>query len=369
MRSFASSTRPPPSTPPPRATFGLSLRIYLVTLLPFIVTGLIIGVVDLSSDGPPQPGLHYLLMPLGLLLFFVAVAATLFARSLAKPIARLGEAAASFGAGDLEARTGLDRKDELGDLARVFDEMADRVTYLMRAQKKLLANVSHELSTPLARIRVALDIVDLQAAGSSEPELRSIAEDLAELEQLVANILMTARLDLEAGRAGLASLPLNLEQAEARPIVDAAVTRFRRKSPTRRIEANIEQSLPAVTADRMLLRRVIDNLLDNARKYSDAETVVTLRVGRDEQSLSVEVEDQGIGISQADLDRIFTPFFRTDESRNRATGGVGLGLSLSRQIVEAHGGWMTIESEEDQGTLVRFLIPGAGVDDPKTATG
>jgi signal transduction histidine kinase len=367
--SVSSASKPPPAAPPRRAAFPLTLRIYLVTLLPFVITGLVVGAVDLSTGVPPRPSLHFLLMPLGLLLLLVAIALTFFARSLAKPISRLTQTAAAFGAGDLGARTGLQRKDELGELAAVFDEMADRIAVLMRAQKKLLANVSHELRTPLARIRVALDIVDAQADEGSRPELRSIAEDLQELEQLVANILITARLDLEAGDAGLASLALNVEPVESRSIVEAAVARFGDKSPSRRLEVEIETPLPLIDADRVLLRRVIDNLLDNARKYSAKQSLITLRATGTEEALSVAVEDHGIGISQADLDRLFTPFFRTDDSRARTTGGVGLGLSLSRQIVEAHGGTIAIDSEVGRGTVVRFTIPAnrfatATADDP-----
>ena len=335
------------------ARHGLALRIYLVTLLPVVAVSLIIGALDVLAVGG-----RWRLLPLGLLLVFFVTAAILFARSLARPIARLAEAAGALGAGRLDARVGLDRSDELGQLGHAFDEMAERMEQLMRAHKELLANVSHELRTPMARIRVALDIVDLDEAGASSPELKRIATDLKELEQLVNDILMTARLELQAGQAGEASLPMRREPTESRTILDAAVARFRELHPARGLEVAMDEPLPVVVADRVLLRRVVDNLLDNARKYSEATSVVTLRATGG-AALVVAVVDQGIGMGPADLEKGFAPFFRSDQSRARQTGGVGLGLTLSRRIVEAHGGTITIESERGRGTTVRFTVPAA----------
>ncbi len=303
---------------------------------------------------------RYLLLPIGLILFFLTITAVYFARSLAKPIAHLRDTAAAFGAGDLEARAGLDRKDELGALSRRFDEMADRITKLLQSQKQLLANVSHELRTPLARIRVALDIADLdEDEDQADSPLAGIAEDLTELERLVSDIMATARLDLEAGRASKASFPIHLEQVPAASVLEAAVASFRQQRPPRQLEVCLDDDLPMINADPVLLRRVVDNLLSNARKYSEDDSVVTLSASRDKGSLLVEVVDRGMGIDRDDLEKIFTPFFRVDESRTRATGGVGLGLSLARQIVESHRGTMTIESEKDSGTSVRFTIPAS----------
>ena len=348
--------------PRPRS-FRLALRIYLAALLPLAAVSLIIGVLDIFAIGPPlptppaQPGPGMLLFPVGLALFFLSIVSVLFARSLVKPITHLASTAAAFGAGDLDARANLQRTDELGDLSRQFDEMADRITHLMRLQKELLANVSHELRTPLARIRVVLDILDLEAFRDKAPEVLGITDDLKELEQLVGNIMMTARLDLEAGRAGQASLPLHLEQTDPQKTLNAAITRFRQKFPSRKLEVALEPSLPHIVADAMMVRRVINNLLDNARKYSGEMSVVTLRASGDDENLRVEVVDQGIGIAPDDIERVFRPFFRTDQSRARATGGVGLGLALSRHIVEAHEGTISIESKEGRGTTVSFSIP------------
>ena len=119
----------------------------------------------------------------------------------------------------------------------------------------------------------------------------------------------------------------------------------------------MEGALPVVSADRALLRRVLDNLIDNARKYSDEGQLITVRARAAEDGLEVEVRDRGIGVEPADLPRLFTPFFRTDRSRARGSGGVGLGLTLARRIVEAHGGTIAFESQIGIGSTVRIRLP------------
>jgi two-component system, OmpR family, sensor kinase len=121
----------------------------------------------------------------------------------------------------------------------------------------------------------------------------------------------------------------------------------------------VQEPLPALDADPALLRRVLDNLLDNARKYSDDGAPVTLTARARAGDLDVEVRDRGIGMEAADVARLFTPFFRTDASRARGTGGVGLGLALARRVVEAHGGRISAESAPGAGTRIRFSVPAA----------
>jgi signal transduction histidine kinase len=146
---------------------------------------------------------------------------------------------------------------------------------------------------------------------------------------------------------------------EAREIVERAAERFRAAAPDRPLEVEAAPDLPGLDADPALLRRALDNLLDNARKYADGPAPVRLLARRVDGGLEVEVRDQGVGIDPADLPRIFTPFFRSDRSRARGTGGVGLGLALARRIVEAHGGSISVESAPGRGTAVRLRIPGA----------
>ena len=168
------------------------------------------------------------------------------------------------------------RRDELGQVAEAFDEMAERITHLLRSQKELLANVSHELRTPLSRIRVALDLANEGDATLARESLADIAEDLNELERLVQDVLTAARLDLATGQTPGATPPLRLERVEAQTLVDKAAARFRSARPEHRLEVHVDGTLPVLEADPVLLRRALDNLLDNAGKYSEPHTTVRL---------------------------------------------------------------------------------------------
>ncbi|MFY0528624.1 sensor histidine kinase [Archangium gephyra] len=143
-------------------------------------------------------------------------------------------------------------------------------------------------------------------------------------------------------------------------MLDKAAARFRSTHPAHRLEVHVDAgTMPVLEADPVLLRRALDNLLDNAGKYSEPQSTVRLLARPLEHGLQVEVRDEGIGIEAKDLPHLFTPFFRSDRSRARKTGGVGLGLALARRIVVAHGGTLTLESQPDQGTTVRVTLPSA----------
>lgn len=290
---------------------------------------------------------------IGLTLLVVALVSWLLLRTVVKPLRRLGDAATAFGAGDLDARTNIVRADEFGDVAAAFDTMAQRIADLVRGERELIANISHELRTPLARIRVALDLAT--ESGSQEAvqaSLADVVEDLDELEQLVADVLDSARPLLEsAGAPGTPTLHVTALDAEVN--LRASVERFSRLYPDRSLDARLI-SVP-IRGDKVLLRRMVDNLLDNAQKFSDGPVALTMRF--DENALLVVIEDRGIGIASGDLERVFRPFFRTDKSRARKTGGTGLGLGLARRIAEAHGGTLTLDSTLGEGTRVYVRLP------------
>lgn len=302
---------------------------------------------------PRDPGLW----ALGIALIATAAGSVLLARSFARPLSQLSAAARRFGAGDLSARSGLARRDEFGELSRSFDEMAEQVTQLVRSRQELLANVSHELRTPLARIRVALDLAADGDAEMAREALAEIAEDWGELERLVQDVLQSAKLDLAADRTRVAETPLRIEPIATSSLLERAAERFRAQQPDRTLALSLDESLPQLWGDFVLLRRVLDNLLDNAQKYSAAHSLVSLRARRVGDRLEISVEDRGIGINAEDLPHVATPFFRVDRSRTRRTGGLGLGLSLARKIVEAHGGTLEIESAAGTGTTVRVVLP------------
>jgi signal transduction histidine kinase len=291
-------------------------------------------------------------------LVIVGVGSLLTARWIVRPLESLSRAARALGSGDLSARSGLVRRDEVGEVGRAFDEMAARVETLMLAERELLANVSHELRTPLARIRVALDIAG--ESGQAPGPMAEIAADLSEIEKLVDDILTAARLDVAERRAGPGGFELRRERATVEALVAHAAELFRGRHPERRLDVAVDAGLPDVDLDRMLLRRALDNLLDNAHKYSpDASKPVALRAVAAGEGVAVEVVDRGVGISPEDQKHLFTPFFRAERSRSRGTGGVGLGLLLARRIVDAHGGNLEITSAPGDGTTARITLPPA----------
>jgi signal transduction histidine kinase len=303
-------------------------------------------------EGQPHDPSRGLLF-IGVVLVVLALASFPLARSIARPVEQLTVAARALGAGDLSVRSNVRVRGELGELGRSFDEMAARLEALVRSERELLANVSHELRTPLARIRVALELAAEGDAERARRYLGEIGQDLAELDGLVEDVLAAARLEAR----GAAALRVEDGPVDLAAVAQAAAERFRAGHEGRAVEVELEDGLPALRGDAALLRRLLANLLDNAAKYSEPPAAIRLAVRRDGAGAALEVRDRGIGIDPEDLPRLFTPFFRTDRSRARGTGGTGLGLTLARRIAEAHGGTIAAESAPGEGTTFRVRLP------------
>jgi signal transduction histidine kinase len=318
------------------------------------------------AQSPPQvPPISSLLMELVIIVFWIGVAAFLVSRFLARPMAQIAAAARRFGQGELTARSGVSsRGDEIGDLARTFDEMSERITRLLESERELLAGVSHELRTPLARIRVALDLAAEGDAETARTSLADVAEDLAELEVLVENVLTAARLQVGQGNGAHPALTLNRTEVDVGALVERTLERMRAQYPERPFSLAAAPGASGngggearLDADPVLIRRALENVLENAQKYSPRDTPVATTLTAGHEQLTIAVEDRGFGIDPADLPRVFTPFFRADRSRTRGTGGVGLGLTLAKRVVEAHGGSIDLASRVGHGTTVTFRFP------------
>ena len=224
-------------------------------------------------------------------------------------------------------------------------------------EKELLANVAHELRTPLARIRVALEIAGEGDAETARSSLSEIAVDLAELEALINDVLTAARFELTSAKAPSSGFALHLTEIAPQTIGERSAERFRAAHPGRPFSANFEPGSGVIDADPVLLRRVVDNLLENAHKYSpDPGAAISLTVSERAGQACFEITDHGMGISSEDLSSVFTAFFRAERSRSRGTGGVGLGLTLAKRIVEAHGGRLEVESAVGRGSTFRALL-------------
>jgi signal transduction histidine kinase len=248
-----------------------------------------------------------------------------------------------LGAGNLEHRVPLARSGEFRDLAASFNTMAERVGETMHAKERLLLDVSHELRSPITRMKVALEF--MQDGQVKE----SIREDLKEMEEMVSDILETYRRFKEPGA-------LNLKLVDLAGLIHDAASGFDPHPPG--IDASHVAGALKIKVDPEKIKTVLQNVMVNGLKYSeeDADPIAVTLEKRDDWAV-VEVQDHGIGIPEDAIPYLFEPFYRVDTSRSRKTGGYGLGLSLSKAIMEAHGGRIEIESREGEGTTVTLFLP------------
>ena len=275
--------------------------------------------------------------------FALLVPIALWSRSHWQGLQRLSRVADEFGAGRLSARARMPRSASIYPLAERIDHMADRIEELLVAQKNLLHSVSHELRTPIARLEFALELLDAKANDPAlRPRIAAMEGDLRELDALVGELLGMSRLGSE-----LALQPATVDVAELLRATVAALP-----PGTQALAVEQDGELGTVEADPRHLRRALSNLLRNAQKYAAA--AIRLSARRDGKALVLAVEDDGPGIPQDERERIFEPFYRLDRSRDRATGGFGLGLSIVRKAVLLHGGTITVEQSELGGA--RFVI-------------
>ena len=314
------------------------------------------AVFDPTLIPPPLWGV---LMDLVLISSWICIVGLLIWRTMVRPLQRIANAAEAFGKGDMSARTGVARHDEIGRVASAFDDMSDRISLSREAERELLASVSHELRTPLTRIRVAVDLAEEGDAETARASLADVAEDLTELETLMTNIFSTTRLRMAAATRDDQPVPLQRTDVDLPALVEKAVVHLRHQHPDRpyTLELQGEPRARCIYADAVLVRRAIENLLENAHKYSPPGAPVTVVVNQADDAFRIAVIDRGFGIGPGDLKRVFTPFFRTDRSRSRSTGGVGLGLALAKRVIEAHDGTISLSSEIDAGTTVALVLP------------
>jgi len=294
----------------------------------------------------------------------------LLAWSMTSPVTRLRRAAQSLAAGDLSARTGAPvsgRRDEMTELMRDFDRMAERIEGLVDSQSRLLKDVSHELRSPLARLSVALGLARQRATPEVAPELESslnrIELEADRLNQLIQRLLTISRL--ESGTDGLRKTTLSLRELVEQVAHDAEY-----ENPGRGCRVTSLVDMPAdaadeflVEADSNLLRSAVENVIRNATRYTAEGTTVEVRLERQQaangQEIVVRVLDSGPGVPDEALQKIFEPFYRLDDARNRQTGGAGLGLSIADRAIRLHGGQLRASNRKEGGLEVEIRIPAA----------
>jgi signal transduction histidine kinase len=278
------------------------------------------------------------------------------ARYLTNPIARLRAATRQFAGGDLSVRVGSSmgkRRDEIAELGRDFDQMAERIESLLSAQRRLLSDISHELRSPLARLNVALELARQRAGEEAQGVLARIEREAERLNEMIGQLLTLSRL--ETGAQTLARKPVDLARLVKEVAEDAD---FEARSLNRQVKVNEVQPC-IVNGSEELLRSALENVVRNGVRHTAEQTAVelTLRVDPATKQGMVTVRDHGAGVPTADLERIFQPFYRVDAARDRRSGGVGLGLAITWRAVNWHSGTVRVENARDGGLRVCLSLP------------
>jgi two-component system sensor histidine kinase CpxA len=280
-----------------------------------------------------------------------AVTSLLLARYVASPVVRLQKASRALAAGALDTRVGAPstrRRDEVGTLARDFDAMAERIQELVTAKETLLRDVSHELRSPLARIRMALALAERRAGEASRPDLARIEREAERLDALVGQVMTLTRLrTTDAPRRDFVRLD---------SIVGDVVDDARFECPDAKLEYTAAGEV-SLRGDADGLKSAIENVVRNALTYGDRSKPIEVRIDSTPAAATVRVLDRGPGVPEAELARIFEPFYRTDKSRDHRQDGQGIGLAITARVTELHGGKVRAKNRAEGGLEIAIELP------------
>jgi two-component system sensor histidine kinase CpxA len=285
----------------------------------------------------------------GWIVLVIVLLCYVLAWRLGIPVRQLREAVTRFGTGDLTVRTLSRRQDELGDLARSFDQMAERIQTLLTAERRLLQDVSHELRSPLARLKVSLELA--RVSGQPEQSLERVEREVDRLTALVNSLLEVTRAEGDpAARV--------LEPVELKLLLESIVDGCRIEAEQRDCAIDLFVKQPVVChGDRELLHRAVENVLRNAIRHSPGQSTVDVDLIPDSSAAVLQIRDYGPGVPEEELARLFEPFYRVETHRSREKGGgVGLGLAIADRAVRVHHGAITARNAYP-GLLVELRLP------------
>jgi signal transduction histidine kinase len=332
----------PPERPlDPLPTLKLKLAVVILAAVAVTVIVFYIGVHE--GVWPSVAGVFAGLVALGVV--------WLLARGMTSPLREMVDATEAMARGDFSKRITASSHDEIGTLARSFNQMAAELAETDRMRRDLVANVSHELRTPITALQAQLEnIVDGVATADTEV-LRTMLAQVERLGRLVQQLLDLSRL--ESG-----TLPLDRDLFEVEPMLEHALRDSRMNASGVRFEVEVVPHGFRLEADAERLHQVIVNLVENARRFSPPNGCVLVRAVALASGARFEVVDEGPGINDGDATRVFERFYRSDPSRSSAAGGAGLGLAIARWIVGLHGGEIHVERNEPHGCRMVATIPG-----------
>lgn len=304
-----------------------------------------------GPHGVPGLGLTIAIISSGLVCY-------LLSRYLTSPIVRLRSATQQLAAGDLTARAGASNnrgRDELSQLVRDFDMMAERLENLVNAQSRLLKDISHELRSPLARLNVALGLARQKTGLEAQASLNRIELEAERLNELIGRLLTVARM--EGGEESIRMSIVNLEDLIREVARDAD---FEAQGRNCHVKCLVDLNV-LVSGNPELLHSAIENVVRNATRYSREGSEVEVSLSRSEEGAQpqavIRVVDSGPGVPEEVLADLFRPFYRLDDARNRQTGGVGLGLAITERAVRLHGGSVKASNRPEGGLQVEIRLP------------
>lgn len=285
----------------------------------------------------------------------------IFFRSFILPLRRLRKVTQQLAAGNLAARVGeglVHKRDEVADLGRDVDHMAERIEGLVGAQQRLIRDVSHELRSPLARLNVALELARQSAGPALSAPFDRIERESERLNELISQLLMLTRLESESGLAEKTDFDMAVLVAEVAQDVD-----FEARSQGRGVAITKTEPL-LLSGNRELLRQALENLIRNAVRYTAENTVAEIELNkkkvRGHTWAAIRVRDQGPGVPEAELRNIFRPFYRVNDARERQSGGSGVGLAIADRAVYLHGGSLQAANAVGGGLIMEMELPLAG---------
>jgi two-component system sensor histidine kinase CpxA len=283
------------------------------------------------------------------------------AHYLSQPIWQLRLATKRLASGDLNARAGEKlgkRSDEIADLVRDFDAMAEQIRELLENQKRLLSDVSHELRSPLARLRVALALARRNEDESQRSSHERIETEIERLDEMIGRVLTLSRL--ESGQLKLSTSELDLNELIESVLADA---RFEAARTGHDIDFTSDVHLQ-VQANEELLRSSIENVVRNALYYTSGNVPIQVHLSSENGHAVLRVRDDGPGVPPEALADLFRAFYRVDDSRVNITGGTGLGLAIAKRAILAHSGTITAQNARPHGLIMEIRIPATAVSKP-----
>ncbi len=279
----------------------------------------------------------------------------LFSRRILQPLRAMMQASQRISEGHYDERVQVGGADELGQLAERFNQMAEKLHQVEAMRRQLIGDVSHELRTPLTAIKGSMEGLMDGVLPASDETYQQIHQEADRLNRLVDDLQELSRVESGA-------YELDLRPTQIAPLLETLGKRFRQQFEARRVELDLDlpAGLPPVLADEHRILQVLTNLTANALQYTPAGGTVTISAARTNGSIRITVRDTGAGIAPEHLTHLFDRFYRVDKSRSRAAGGSGIGLTIAKYLVEAHGGKIWVESEGiGNGSKFSFMLPVA----------